>query len=176
MRKFLSFCLGLLAACTLCACSGLGDTSGGGAGETSGTKAQSTATTAPKATEASKEMDTEGDIGDYHLKIVSAKKGKDYSKKDVLIVTYEWTNNSDDSQMFSTAFSAKAFQNGVECNDLTVVEGVDKKKLLSEIKPGATLEVQEAYVLNDDSDVSIEVGPWISLGNESKIVKTFSVK
>lgn len=78
--------------------------------------------------------------------------------------------------MFSTAFSAKAFQNGVECDDLTVVDGVDKKKLLSKIKPGATLEVQEAYVLDGDSDVSIEVGPWISIGESSKVTKTFSVK
>lgn len=171
MRKFLVLSIGAVLAISLCSCDFSGTTSGG-----TDSQAPATTTTAAKADDGNKVMDTEGDIGDYHIKIVSAKKGKDYSKKDVLIVTYEWKNNGDDEQMFSTAFSAKAFQNGVECDDLTVVDGVDKKKLLSKIKPGATLEVQEAYVLDGDSDVSIEVGPWISIGESSKVTKTFSVK
>lgn len=117
-----------------------------------------------------------GDIGNYYIEIVSAKKGQDYSCKDVLIVTYKWTNNSNKDQMFSTAFSAKAYQNGVECSSLTIVDGVDSHKPLSNIKPGTSLEVQKAYLLDGDSDVVIEVGPWISLGNERKVVKTFSLK
>lgn len=122
-------------------------------------------------------MEGEGDIGDYHIKIVSAEVGKDYSENPVLIVTYQWTNNSDDEQMFSTAFSAKAYQNGIECGDAYVVDGVDSQKLLANIKPGATLELKDAYKLDGDSDVEIEITPWISLeSNPPKVTKTFSVK
>ncbi len=121
-------------------------------------------------------MEGSGEIGDYYIEVVSAKKGQDYSYKDVLIVTYKWTNNSNKDQMFSTAFSDKAYQNGIECSSLTIVDGVDNHKPLSNIKPGASLEVQKAYLLDGDADVVIEVGPWLPLGNERKIVKTFSLK
>lgn len=171
MRKFLVLFIGAVLAISLCSCDFSDTTSGG-----TDSKAPATTTTAEKADDGNKVMDTEGDIGDYHIKIVSAKKGKDYSKKDVLIVTYQWTNNGDDEQMFSTAFSVSAYQNGVECDDITMVDGVDTQKSLSKIKPGATLEVQKPYVLDGDSDVTIEVGPWISIGESSKVTKTFSVK
>ena len=172
MRKFIkSTALLIVLALSLSGCGVLSDTS-------SDQSSESTASSQSPTPAGSKDstMQDEGDIGDYHIKIVSAEKGQDYSKKDVIIVTYEWTNNSDDEQMFSTAFQAKAFQGGIECSSLTVVDGVDGAKPLSNIKPGATLTVQEAYLLNDDSDVEVEVSAWISFGNDAKVVKTFSVK
>ena len=172
MRKFLVLFIGAVLAISLCSCD-FSDTASGGTASKAPT---TTPAAAAKADDGNKVMDTEGDIGDYHLKIVSAKKGKDYSKKDVLIVTYQWTNNGDDEQMFSTAFSISAYQNGVECDDITMVDGVDTQQSLSKIKPGATMELQDAYILDGDSDVSIEVGPWISIGESSKVTKTFSVK
>lgn len=173
MKKATLFVIAAVIACSLCAC---GELSTNSDGEDSKQTPQSTASASPASNAGSKTLQGEGDIGKYNIKIVSAKKGKDYADKDVLIVTYQWTNNSDKEQMFSTAFSAKAYQDGVECGGITVVDGVDAQKMLSNIKPGATLEVQDAYVLNGDSDVEIEVGPWISLGEETKVVKTFSVK
>ena len=117
-------------------------------------------------------MEGEGDLGDYHIKIVSATTAKDYEGKEVLVVTYEWTNNGDEEQMFSTAFTAKAYQNGIECTTAYFVDAVDSEKSLTNIKPGASLEVKEAYALNDNSDVEIEVTEWISF-NDDKVVKTF---
>lgn len=129
--------------------------------------------------EDSKEIDSvmteEGDLGDCHIKIVSAQKGKDYSDKEALIVTYEWTNNSDEEKMFGTTFTAKAYQNGVECSPAYMVDGVDSQKTLTNIKPGAALEIQAAYLLTDNSDVTIEVSPWISF-DDKKVVKVFSVE
>ena len=171
MRKFLVLFIGAVLAISLCSCDFSGTTSGG-----TDSQAPATTTTAAKADDGNKVMDTEGDIGDYHIKIVSGAKGKDVKGKGVAIITYEWTNNSDDEQMFSTAFSAKAYQNGVECSSLVIVDGVESEKLLTNIKPGATLKVQEAYALEDDSNITIEVGPWISIGESSKVTKTFSVK
>lgn len=174
MKKVLAMVLvAIFMTVFLCSCL---ETDEGGSEPAGNASSQGTTKAVAPAEDGDKTVDGEGDIGDYHIKIVSAQKGKDYSKKDVLIVTYEWTNNSDDEQMFSTAFGVKAYQDGIECSSLTVVDGVDNSKLLSNIKPGATLQVQEAYVLNGDSDVEVEVGPWIDLGNSTKIVKTFSVK
>ncbi len=119
-------------------------------------------------------MDGEGELGDYYIKIVSATIDKDYEGKDVLVVTYEWTNNGDEEQMFSTAFTAKAYQNGIECTTAYLVDSVDAEKSLTNIKSGATLEVKEAYQLNDTTDVEVEVTEWISFGDD-KVVKTFKL-
>ena len=127
------------------------------------------------STEEVKNQEGEGDIGDCHIKIVSAEKGQDISGQDLLIVTFEWTNNSDDEKMFTSTFSVSAYQNGVECSSITVVDGVETEKMLAKIKPGVSLEVQESYILSDTSDVTVEVGPWIDLGNSEKITKVFSV-
>ena len=105
---------------------------------------------------------------------MSAAKAKDYSGTEVLVVTYEWTNNGDDAAMFSSAFTAKAYQNGIECTTAYMVDGVDAEKALTQIKPGATLEVQEAYKLNDNSDVSVEVTKWISF-DDAVVTKIFTL-
>lgn len=65
----------------------------------------------------------------------------------------------------------------LECGDAYMVDGVDSQKLLANIKPGATLELKDAYKLDGDSDVEIEITPWISFeNNPPKVTKTFSVK
>lgn len=173
MKKIILTCMSLLLIFSLASCE-LDSTEG----QDVNNDTNNGSSTVEKASEPVKVQPTEGegDIGDYHIKIVGAEKGKDYGDDDVLIVTYEWTNNSDEDKMFSTAFSAKAFQNGIECSSATIVDGVDANKLLSDIKPGASLEVQEAYELNDDSDVTIEVTPWIDFSDDTVITKTFSVK
>lgn len=116
----------------------------------------------------------EGALGDYSVKIVSAKKAKDYAGKDALIVTYEWQNNSDSDQMFSVALNADAFQKGEECQP-AVVSDLDAMKSLSKIKPGVTQTVEQAYLLKDASDVTVEVSLLISFTDKTKITKVFSL-
>lgn len=157
MKKFVLACVLLAAALSLPAC----------------TEDTAPVTDEP-GTSAVQSGESEGVIGDCRIKIVSAEKGEDYAGDPVVIVTYEWSNNSEDSKTFATSFSAKVYQNGVECTSYTVVEGVDSSKLLAEIKPGATLQVQEAYSISDESDITVEVGPWISFDDES-VVQTFSL-
>lgn len=118
----------------------------------------------------------EGKVGDYYIKIDSAKKGKDYSGNDVLIVTYIWTNNSDEEQMFSTAFHITAYQDGIECDSFVFVDEIDSNKSLTNIKPGVSYEVQDAYALNGNGDVVIEVKEWFSFDDEVKVSKTFSIE
>lgn len=121
-------------------------------------------------------MEGEGKIDDYYIKIVGAETGKDYGGEEVLIVTYEWTNQSHEDQNFSFAFSDKAFQNGTECSPYTLVDGIESDKLLSDIKPGTTLTVQQAYLLQDHSDVTVEVTALIDFGNSPIVTKTFSLQ
>lgn len=119
--------------------------------------------------------DGEGDIGNAHIKIVSARVGETISGNDAIIVTYEWTNNGDENLMFSLACEDKAFQNGVECS-VTTVDGVNIISPTQEIQPGATQTLEIAYALSDKSDVTIELNPWSAFGADTKITKVFSVE
>lgn len=161
MKKIILLCILLAAALSLPAC----------------TEDTAPVTDEPgaSAVQSGGENEGEGVVGGCRIRIVSAEKGEDYAGNPVVIVTYEWSNNSEDSKTFATSFSAKVYQNGVECTSYTIVEGVDSSKQLAEIKPGATLQVQEAYSISDESDITVEVGPWISFDDEVVVTKTFSL-
>ncbi len=99
---------------------------------------------------------------------------EDYSGAPAIVVTYTFTNNAEKATPFMTAISAKCFQNGVEL-DTAIVQDIDAQSALNEVKPGATTTVQEAYLLDDQSDVSVECTELISLDDTVLAEKTFPV-
>ncbi|MDR1464696.1 MAG: DUF5067 domain-containing protein [Oscillospiraceae bacterium] len=120
--------------------------------------------------------DTKGAVGDFEVEILSLKKVKSTDNKDAIVVTYKWTNNSAADKSFATALAAKAFQNGTELGLAVVIgEEMDGTKLIADVKPGASLEVQKAYALADSSDVLVEVSELISLISTAKVTRTFAL-
>ena len=74
------------------------------------------------------------------------------------------------------ALDDKVFQNGVECDSAISVSGVDSQNQMKNLKPGASLELKIAYVLNDKSKVDVEVTELLNLAsNPAKVTKSFSV-
>lgn len=173
VKSFAALFLCVSTLCLFCACAIPSDEDYG-SNESGALATKESDSPAPVTEQTPSVADGEGSLGDYYIKIVSAAKAKDYSGTEVLVVTYEWTNNGDDAAMFSSAFTAKAYQNGIECTTAYMVDGVDAEKALTQIKPGATLEVQEAYKLNDNSDVSVEVTKWISF-DDAVVTKIFTL-
>ena len=118
-------------------------------------------------------------LGDYEVVIKSAKVTKDYEGEPAVIVTFEFTNNSDETKSWMTAVSAKAFQDGVELDSAFVSSSnkdYDASNSTKEIKPGATINVQKAYELdNTSSDVEIEVSEWLSFNKDTVLTKTFQI-
>ena len=110
--------------------------------------------------------------------IKSSRLAKDYEGKDIIIVKYAFTNNEDEDKNFSLAFDDKAFQNGVGLNKCYVADdsaNYSGDNQTKDIKKGATLEVEVAYVLNDSTtDVEVEVSALFSF-SDSKVTKTFSI-
>lgn len=112
-------------------------------------------------------------IGNYEVTVLSAQVVKNTSDgKYNLIVTYSFTNNATESKAFGYAVSPKLFQNGVEIPELWSRIGIedyyDFDNQHKEIKPGTTLEVQEAYELADTTtDVEVEISEWISLSKKT---------
>lgn len=99
--------------------------------------------------------------GSYNVEVKSAKLAKDVSDDPIIVVTYSFTNNSDDSIAFDTIIDDKAFQDGVELGFVYTswgVDGLDFETKRKEIKPGVTYDVTCAYELNDQSTpVDIEL-------------------
>lgn len=120
-----------------------------------------------------------GTLGEYEVAIKDCEVTQDYDGKDAVVITYEFTNNGDDAASFDVAMMTKVFQDGVELEYTSVyideesLEAVDDDCMKS-IKPGNSLEVKTARVLdNTSSPVEVEVEEF--LGNGDKLTKTFEI-
>lgn len=164
--------LALVASAALASCVALTGCSGGSspASSTSSGAAASSAAPAEPASSSAQEQAA----AKYAVTIDDCQVTTDYSGAPAILVTYTWTNNSEKATSFMVAVSAKAFQNGVQL-DRGVVSGADTSSSMNEIKPGATTTVQEAYVLDDQTDVTVECTELISLDDTVIAEKTFSV-
>lgn len=156
----------LAAACALAACVGLFGCSSGGSEAPSGEKPDEAAQAAQKEPEQKESK--------YAVSIDECTVGQDYAGKAAIVVTYTFTNNAEKAVPFFTAVSAKAFQNGVQL-DTAIVSDIDSQSSMNEIKPGATTTVQQAYLLDDQSQVSVECTELISLDDTVLAEKTFDV-
>ena len=63
---------------------------------------------------AEKDSAVSGKIGKYVVTVKESRITEDFEGKKVVVVTYSFTNNSDDSATFTNEFIDSAFQNGVE--------------------------------------------------------------
>ena len=64
------------------------------------------------------------------------------------MVTYTFTNNSDEATSFMVALYPKVFQNGVELGT-AVGSDWDSEKYSSDVKPGSSTTVEMGYALED---------------------------
>lgn len=129
-----------------------------------------------KESEALVEEETPGQsnaaaLGDYYVEIKSASLAQDYKGNPAIVVTYAWTNNSDDTTSSMTAVSCSAFQDGVELETAIITDdSYDSDSFMTEVRPGTTIDIQAAFVLpNTTSIVEVEVGEWITFESDSPI-------
>lgn len=97
-------------------------------------------------------------LSETSISIAQFRMSKDYKDQNVLIVDYSYYNGDKKAKSFSTSFSSKVYQNGVECNDMVFgCDDLDTSSNLNDIQPGVTITVSKGYILNDDSDVRVIV-------------------
>lgn len=113
---------------------------------------------------------------DFSVVIGESAQTEDYEGNPALVVTFTFTNNSDDDANFMFAVSPKAFQDGVELESAILLnDDFDMENALKDVKPGVSLDVQWAYVLDGSSDVTVEVTELMSFDDTVLATKTFSV-
>lgn len=128
------------------------------------------------AKEAALRQEKEGDVGDYHIVLKDATVVKDYDEKAV-IITYMWTNNSDETTSAKSAVDVNVFQNGVSLEPAFVYsENYDDEAALKSVRPGASIQVQDAFYIEDMSDIDVEVTESWGFEDTGTVYKTFSLK
>lgn len=119
-----------------------------------------------------------GALGEYEVSILEARSSVDYEGKPAIIVGYRFTNHSDENQMFMVAIKDKAFQNGSQLEPAVIGssdETYNSQNLMKEVQPGGTLEVEQAYLLQDvTNNVTVEVTEMFGLSKDEKLTKTFT--
>ncbi len=159
-------------SCCVAAALFAGCSSGSSSGSSS-SQSESNATNEVQQAEQAQQTEQAADAK-YAVTIDNATVMADYKDQPALVVDYTFTNNSDKATSFMVAISAQAFQNGVELKS-AIGDDWDSSNTMSDIKPGATVIVQEAYLLNDQSDVTVECTELISFDDTILAEATFSV-
>lgn len=112
---------------------------------------------------------------EYVVTIDGAQLTTDYEGKPAAVVTYTFTNNSDEEEAFATACSADVYQNGVECQ-LAIGADYDSGTSMQKVQPGATTQVQLAYQLQDTSPIDVKVEELFSFDDVVLAQKTFNLE
>lgn len=121
-----------------------------------------------------------GNLGEYEVTIYDDYEVLEYYDDSYIIaVTYDFTNNSEENTTFVSAVSDKAFQNGIRIKRARLIDLLEPTKFngaSTEIQPGATITIREAYKLRDTtSPVTIEIGQSIVFG-KPEISKEFKLQ
>lgn len=98
------------------------------------------------------------DFGDFYLKYTGYELARNYDGESCIIVYFDYTNLSNESESFSYSTYITAFQNGIEC-DSTYISGRDNEACNNshkDVKNGVTLRVAEVFKLNNLTEVEIE--------------------
>lgn len=147
---------------------------------TSQSASQSTSQADDQSQSGTNATQQEGDLEGLYIKIASATKSvNDYQGKPTVLVTYDWTNKSDSNASFMVAANAQVFQNGKQLEHAIYTEnpeGYSADESMKDLQPGASATVVEAYVLDDNSPITVEVTDLFSLTSKEKVEHTFTLE
>ncbi len=94
-----------------------------------------------------------GDLGDFHVEVKSAVLTKDHDGAPVIVITYAWTNNSEDTTSAMVSIYEKAFQDGVQLESAFLFDNpnYDSGTSSKDVRPGTTLDIQRAFVMTSET-------------------------
>lgn len=93
----------------------------------------------------------------------------DSNDREILVVYFDFANNSKDNAAFAYNYNVTCFQNGKELDYPLVSFDIDEyNNIARELQTGANITVARIYILEDKSNVDLEVTP---LGGDKKLMK-----
>lgn len=126
------------------------------------------------------DVDTENDeavLGRYEIAVDDAKV-IDYNNEKVLIVSFDFENNTSDQIAFDGAMSVKVTQNDTELRGTVVtgVKGVNINSAFEPVKPRKDITLQKAYIIEDETaPVNVAVYKYGEEGGAAA-TKTFNLQ
>jgi hypothetical protein len=144
-------------ALTLCAC--------GGSSDSSDSSSEDTADT-PVAAE-------EEAASDYVVTIDGCTKGTDYEGNPCVVLSFTFTNNSDENTSMATAVDIQVYQDGVQ-QEMAICDNVDTANYSNNVQPGNSIQVQLPYEAPSGSDVEVDCYDWLN-GDVELASQTFSL-
>lgn len=84
----------------------------------------------------------------------------DSNDREVLVVYFDFANNSEDNTAFAYNYNVTCFQNGKELDYPLVSFDIDEyNNIARELQTGTNITVARIYILEDKSNVDLEVTP-----------------
>lgn len=84
----------------------------------------------------------------------------DSNDREVLVVYFDFANNSEDNTAFTYNYNVTCFQNGKELDYPLVSFDIDEyNNIARELQTGTNITVARIYMLEDKSNVDLEVTP-----------------
>lgn len=121
------------------------------------------------------EQSGEGSLGSYYVKITDHFVASTATGKDVLILSFDFTNNGHSGVSAASALGLTLFQSGIELSPATLLfppAGYDSANYHKKVKDGATLNCQAAFYLRSCTDpVEVEIAHSFSFGMEKVTAK-----
>lgn len=111
-------------------------------------------------------------LGDYTVEIQSATITQDYAGDPVIVIAYSWTNNSSETTSPFFSVSTSVFQDGVGLESALITDDsvYDSRMHTADVRPGTTIEVQEAFSLyNTTSPIEVEITEKFAWDNPQEI-------
>ena len=109
----------------------------------------------------------------YEVTIGTLTQITDYSGNPAAKITFNFTNNSDETAAFIGSVRVEAYQDGQQLES-AISDGVNWESSMTKIKTGTSLDVEQAYKLISSSDVEVEVYPLF--GKDKLAAQTFSLQ
>lgn len=101
---------------------------------------------------------SEGELGPYHVAISGIRRDSDYKGNPTVVLTCKWVNNSDKPVSFTNALGVTVTQGDAVCEQAVYTTGIYSDTVLTDLQPGESLEVENAYKLVDNTTaVSVKV-------------------
>jgi hypothetical protein len=106
---------------------------------------------------------------DTTLKYLKHEVITDSNDREVLVVYFDFANNSEDNTAFAYNYNVTCFQNGKELDYPLVSFDIDEyNNIARELQTDTNITVARIYILEDKSNVDLEVTP---LGDDKKLMK-----
>lgn len=113
---------------------------------------------------------------DFSVEYLRHEVSEDYEGNPALVVYYTYTNNSDEASSAMVDAYIKAFQNGVERESAILMDSSDEAlNYTKDVQPGYSLECRNAFVLEDMSDVTLEVTELVSF-DDNKVTQVIKIQ